>query len=143
MSSRRRQIVRFLVAGTSIAVLDLVILTILTEVFGWWYLLSSVVAYVISLVTNFFLQKHWTFGDSQFAGLQRKIGLFVLNALLNLFLNSVLMYTLVDILSVWYILAQALVMAGLAIMNFMVYRLIIFKSPAQETNAEAPTNIHV
>ena len=51
----------------------------------------------------------------------------LLMAIFNLAANSALMYLFVDVLSWWYLVAQALAIALLAALNFAVYRNYVFK----------------
>lgn len=128
------QPIKFGISGGISAVVSISVLASLTELAGVHYLASSITAYLASFFVNFFLQKQWTFRDRTHEGVEIKMGLFLLTSFLNLALNAALMYTLVDIFHLWYILAQVMVLGSLAIMNFTIYRFIIFR-PAPVTPA--------
>jgi putative flippase GtrA len=128
--------VRFIISGVLTAVVGLSILAFLTEVLSLWYLASSVIAHICALVVNFILQKHWTFLDRERRRIVRKANLFALVSVFNLVLNTAAMYLLVDVLGLWYLLAQAIVMGGIALLNYTVYRSIIFNPGAPDERAQ-------
>lgn len=120
------QIVRFIFSGVTVAVTSLLVLYVLHDVFHVWYLAGSIIAFVVGLGLNFFLQKNWTFRDTTNDRVSQKAGLFALNAGINLLLNTTFMYMLVDIFTLRPVLAQACVMVVLATMNYVIYRVFIF-----------------
>jgi len=62
-SPQLSQVMRFLGAGGPGALLYYLILYILTDVIGVWYMVSAVIASVANHSSNFVLQKFWTFED--------------------------------------------------------------------------------
>jgi dolichol-phosphate mannosyltransferase len=128
------QVVRFVVSGGLTALVNLIVLFVLTDLAGIWYLASSVIAFIVAVVVNFFLQKVWTFRDTERARMGKKAALFLLVSLGHLTLNTVSMYVLVDILSVWYLAAQCIVMLVLALVTYRLYKHTIFaQSSARAT----------
>ncbi len=130
--------IKFGISGGISAVVSLSTLWVLTERVGFYYLLSSLIAYCFSFFTNFFLQKLWAFRDREKERTTVKMGLFLGNSLLNLALNVFLMHILVDYLHVWYLAAQCVVIGLLATMNYTIYRLYIFRPVLQEEVASSP-----
>ncbi len=101
----------------------------LVEVLHVWYLIASVSGYLASFFVNFFMQKYWTFRNKDTQVVHVQMGLFFANSLLNLALNAAFMYGLVDVLGVHHIPAYILVVGTLAVMNYTLYRMYIFRSP--------------
>lgn len=127
LRTRYGRFIKFVCSGGIVAVVNLSALYLFTDILAIWYLTSSLLAYTISFFVNFFLQKFWTFEDRAHEGTTFKIGIFFLNSLLNLALNTLLMYALVDGLGLWHMLAQCIVIGILMGMNYTVYRLYIFQ----------------
>lgn len=119
--------VKYLFSGGIAAVIYLLILFILTDIFGFWYLASSVVAFVASLLTNFFLQKFWTFRDHGWRRIKRQLVIYGLLGIINFILNPILLYTFVEKLHVWYLLAAVIVISSLALINYTANKFITFK----------------
>ncbi len=123
---------KFGISGGISAAVSLSTLYILTEHLDVYYLASSLIAYCFSFFTNFFLQKLWAFRDLERSKTTVKMGLFLANSILNLVLNVLLMHLLVDYFHVWYLFAQCMVIGTLALMNYTIYRLYIFRPVASE-----------
>ena len=135
---RHRQIIRYIISGGIAAVVDLILLYILTDVFGIWYLFSATLAFCVTFFVSFFLQKYWTFRDRAKEKIYRQIGLTFAVAIINLGLNTLLMFLLVDILGIWYLLAQALVFAVIAVESFMIYKFLIFTPTREGHGRQSP-----
>ena len=57
------QMLKWACIGLLGAVVNLIITISLTEIAGFWYILSSTLATIFVIWVNFFLNKNWTFGD--------------------------------------------------------------------------------
>lgn len=117
------RVVRFVAVGGSAAVVNVALLYILTDGLGVWYLASEVVAFSAALAVNFFLQKFWTF-ENPHEGVARQGLLFILINLGNLALNTLILYLLVSEAHLWYIAAQLLASAVIAVESYFLYRRI-------------------
>ena len=125
------RVLRYLIAGGTVAVINFVILYMLTDIFYIWYLTSSLIALSIAVILSFILQKYWTFRNHSLDHVHVQLPLHLLLSLANIVLNTVLMFFFVEQIRLWYITAQFFAAAMLACMNFFVYRQFIF---AQETH---------
>ncbi len=118
-----RHAFKYYLVGASGVFVNLGILYSLTEFGGLWYLLSSSIAIYISITTNFFFNKIWTFGDSikkQRTDLMyaKFIGVSLAGMGIQLGFN----YLFVEKLSLYYLLA-ALISIGIASsVNFVLNR---------------------
>lgn len=119
------RVARFLMSGGMSAATNLSILFVLTHFFGVWYLYSSVIATSGATIVSFVMQKLWTFQNFSTA-VHKQFPLHATLALSNILVNTVAMYVLVEYLSVWYLIAQVITGAGLASVNYFVYKHIIF-----------------
>jgi len=126
---------KFLIAGGTASVTNLATFIVLTEFFGVWYLMASVSSYIVSFFVNFYMQRAWTFKNKA-NQVHAQMGLFFANSLLNLVLNTAIMYGMVDIIGVHPIISQTFVIGLLAIMNYTIYRLIIFREPKPQIEEE-------
>ena len=55
--------VQFYIVGASGVLVNLGILYILTDIAGFWYVASQIIAISVSITTNFFFNRYWTFGS--------------------------------------------------------------------------------
>lgn len=119
---------RYILSGGSAAFVDLLLLYVLTDLFHVWYLVSAIIAFIVAFFVSFFLQKHWTFRDGQAEGVHKQMAAYLLIALINLGINTFLMFVCVHYLK-WHYMASQFVVAGLiACASFFVYRKFIFKN---------------
>ena len=124
---RRARFFRYLASGGTAATTDLVILYLLTDGFGLHYLFSAVLAFVAAFFVSFFLQKFWTFEDASVEKVHMQATVYLLVALGNLALNTLLMYIFVEWIHLWYMAAQFFASGLLAFVTFFISRDIIFK----------------
>lgn len=109
---------RFVVAGLSVAVVQLGLLSFL-EMAGVYYLYASTLSFCVGIVLNFVLQKYWSFRSV--GNTKRQFVLFVGNSLINLGANAGLMVMFVELFSLPTLLAQVGSIAILMVYNFTVY----------------------
>ncbi len=115
---------RFFTSGVATVIVNITALYILTEYAQVWYLTSSVIAFCISYGVNFLLQKFWTFQNRELRGAHKQLALHLCLALANLVLNTLVLFALVHYLHLWYIAAQILAVAIIALDSFFLSRLI-------------------
>lgn len=126
-----KRIFKYLIAGSIGTFVNLALLYFFTDILGIWYLISAGLAFVLSFFVSFFLQKFWTFSDRDRQKMYRQMAGYLSVALANLALNTALMYLLVDGLKIWYMLAQFIISAFIAIESYLVYKFFIFNGSNQ------------
>lgn len=127
----QNKILRYLISGGTAAFANLALLFALTEFAGIWYLASSMLSFAVGFAVSFTLQKFWTFEDSRRDAIPRQLVLHLGTALGALGLNTLLLYFAVDIMGLWYMLAQFVISGMLAFGSYFVYNTYIFKSTAK------------
>ena len=115
---------KYVLSGLIATMAMFVTLVFFREVVGLWYLYSSTIAFLVGFTSSFLLQKLWTFGCSSGASTHKQLVLFLVVSLVNLGLNDLGMFVLVDLVGLWYLFSQFFVTVVLAILSFFVYRLI-------------------
>ena len=121
------RVFRFLLSGGIALGTDLAFLFLFTDVFGMWYLASAIMAFILAFIVSFSLQKFWTFGDHSQEGLHMQIGVYFLVAIINLALNTLLVYLFVEWTGLYYLFAQVVASALIAIESFFAYQHFVFK----------------
>lgn len=124
------KILRFLISGGISLGTDLVLLYIFTDILGIWYLASAIAAFILAFGVSFTLHKFWTFGDLSREDIHMQAGIYFLVAVVNLALNTLLVYLFVERAGFHYLIAQITASALIAIESFFVYQRYIFRTPA-------------
>lgn len=123
---KHTQVARFIISGGMAFSANIALLFLFTNEFGFWYLISSVIAFTGALFVSFLMQKYWTFRSSEHGAVVTEAWMTIILALINLILNTVLMYIFVELVHVYYLLAQVLAAGIIAIETYFVYKNIIF-----------------
>lgn len=126
-TNRFMEIFRFGIAGGISTFTNLALLFIFTDLFGFWYVGSAVVAYSIAIGVSFTLQKFWAFAHNDVTHVRTEVLWYLANNLLGIIFDAVGLYILVEYLGVWYLTSQFALLALIATWNFFVYRFFIFK----------------
>lgn len=123
---KKNILLRYLVAGITGAATQIGLLYVFTDIVGLWYLYSSIFSFLTAIIVSFLLQKFWTFADKNTNKMHHQFGKYMVVAILGLLVNTLAMFLLVDLLFLWYILAQIITGAIIAVMNFLMYKFFIF-----------------
>ncbi len=107
-------IVRYLIGGTTSAVLNLSTLYFFNTIVGMYYLSAAIIAFVVGTVANR-------------ENLKRQSLLYLMNSLFGLGLNTLLLYIAVSILGLWVMAGQVIVGALVACCTFFVSKHIVFR----------------
>ena len=117
---------RFLVSGGLAAAVNIGTLYVLTEYAHIHYLQSAVLSFSAAFFVGFFLQKFWTFKDTRKEAIRWQMIMYLGLALINLLVNTLLIYVLVEYMHLWYVGAAVTSTALLAVNNFFIYKHVIF-----------------
>jgi putative flippase GtrA len=118
---------RFIISGGIAAFTNLALLYFFTDILRIWYLVSAVMSFIIAFGVSFLLQKHWTFRDVRKEGVHRQAAAYFAVAVVNLCLNTALLYGFVEYLSVHYMLSQAIASIIVAVEGYFAYQIFVFK----------------
>ncbi len=118
---------KYYIVGVSGVLINLGILYVLKEYVGLWYLVSSAIAIYVSMTTNFFLNKAWTFNDTAIKQpvifmYAKFIGISIIGMLIQLGFN----YLFVDKAHLYYLLAALISIVIASGINFILNRHITF-----------------
>jgi putative flippase GtrA len=134
-------VIKFFFAGSSAAAVDLLFLFLFHGIFHWGLVLSSSLAFILSFVVSFTLQKFWTFRNYSQKKMPIQFVLYIGNAFIGLNLNGVLMHLFVNKFGAWYLLAQIVVNLLIGVYNFFVYKFIVFRKKTDENHYSQETII--
>jgi len=126
--SKYIQIIRYILAGGIATAFNLVILFICVHYFHLWYLTSAIISFCLAVIISYLLQKFFVFRNYYTNNIRTQFLNFFIFNLVMLGLNTLLMYIFVDIISLWYLLAQALSSAITACINYIYFNKVIFKN---------------
>lgn len=120
-----RHLILYGIIGSSSALLDFLIFTILTEVLGVFYLLANGISVTCGLTNSFFLNRKYNFKVTD-KTVKRAI-IFFSVGFSGLLLNSVLLFVFINYASFSSPIAKLLAIAIEVLLQFTVNSLFTFK----------------
>jgi len=123
----RALVTRYIISGIIGISTNLLVLYVLTDIFSLWYVSSAVLAYVVSFIVAFTMQKYWTFKDMNHESIPHQATLYLVIAIGALLFDVFALYILVDVFEFWYLGSQVFVLAIIAGASFLLNKNITFK----------------
>lgn len=120
------QILRFGVVGVLAFIVDYGILYLLTEHVHLYYLLSSIISFLISLVVNYILSIKWVF-DVQKKQTVKDVVIFAILSTIGLLINSLVMYLSVELFSIYYMIGKIIATFIVMVWNFITRKIFVEK----------------
>ncbi len=100
------QFLKFALVGLFGTGINIFVLLIATEYFGIYYIVSSLLAFLVAMTGNFFLNKIWTFNEKVKSKILKKYFDFFLVSTFALFINIVFLYVLTEFFGIHYLISQ-------------------------------------
>ncbi len=114
---KHKLFIKYCVVGGTAAVVDFSVLYFLTDWLKIYYLHSATASFILSALTNYSLNRKWTFRSN---GKKRKqLPIFFFIAGCGLLLNNTIMYIGVEKFGLWYIFAKIFATGIVLIWNFL------------------------
>ena len=125
VSNSKAQIIRFLIVGSSSALIDISLLILLKEKLNFSPVLAVATNQIFIIGYNFLLNKYWSFNTKK-----KPLSQFIRYVILvagNYFASIILMYLLYDLAGLNYKIVRALSIGLLSSLNFILYRYWVYK----------------
>lgn len=120
------QILKFGVVGVLAFIIDYSLLYILTEFCGIYYLYSSIVSFIISLIFNYIASIKWVF-DVNKKQTVKEVIVFAALSVIGLGINQLVMYCMVELLTIYYMFSKIVATAIVMVWNFITRKIFIEK----------------
>lgn len=127
------RIFRFLGVGGFCAGLSLIIMYVLTSIIHINYLISTVITIIVTNFIGFYLNKYYTFQTKKKL-FWRELWKYYSVMLSSYILNVFAMYVLVDLVNIWYLYANILLMAILTPFNYFFHKKWSFNKKKPSSN---------
>jgi len=118
---------KFAYIGLMGTVLNLFLLSFLTEFAGVYYIYSAIIGFVAAATHNYVLNKIWTFKEVLGKGFFIKGVQFFIVSLIALAVNVSLLYFFTEFLKIYYVVSQAIAILITLFVNFFGNKIWTFK----------------
>ena len=119
------QAVRYVVTGLSSAAFEFALLFAFKDLVGLSVIASNSIALGIVFWFNFLMNRYWSFKSK--TKLSRQLAMYLVLFVFNLGASDLIMYLLVDRLSMQYLLAKVFAIGAVVCWNFVLYKKVIYK----------------
>ncbi len=127
LAKQYKLFIKYTIAGSMGAFVDLVFLYLFADILGIWYLTASVLAFLVAFMIGFTLQKFWTFRCRDLSVIYEQLLFYFITGIICLSINSAAMYVLVDKAGIYHIFAQILAGGVVAVVSFSISYFITFR----------------
>jgi dolichol-phosphate mannosyltransferase len=123
------QIHKFLIIGLFNGIVVLILTEIFTSYLGIFYLISALISYEISIISSFFMNDKWTFGNIlKTSKKQIRLIKFNLFYLMGLGINGIVLLILTDLVGLHYLVAECISLIVVFSFNYTTSKKISFKN---------------
>jgi len=100
---------KFAVVGLIGLAITEILLFVLTDFFGIFYILSDLMALEVSVVNNFLIHERWTFGDREKKDSRiRRLIKYNLISLTGMVINAIFLFAFTEFLGIYYLISNIL-----------------------------------
>lgn len=122
------QLLRYGISGFSATLLDFVVLTVLTEIFGERLLLLwTAIAFLSGLTLTYLLSTNWVFDVRRLKSRTAEVSVFLLIGAIGLLLTEFLMWLFAHQLDFHYLLSKLFASILVFLWNFTAKKFILFR----------------
>ncbi|MCR4804102.1 MAG: GtrA family protein [Clostridia bacterium] len=119
------QLRNFVIVGCTVTLLDFVLLRVLTEYLGIWYLASAIIAFILSTIINYILSMRFVFKGREGRDKKEEFAVFAVLNLIGLGLTTLLMWMLVDKAGLYYMLAKVFTSGTVMVWSFFSRKIFL------------------
>lgn len=127
MKKLLEQILAFGVVGIAATFIDYFLMILCTEVFHIFYLLSSTISFLVSLVFNYIFSMKFVFHGRDDLSRKKEFLIFFILSILGLLINQAVLWIMVEFFHLFYAIGKIFATAVVMIWNFITRKLFLEK----------------
>lgn len=120
-----KQIIKFGFVGGSAFLIDAGILFLLTDFLNIHYLISGTISFSVSVIYNYILSIFWVFDTNKSNKKPQEFIVFIVLSVIGFGINQLLMYLLVDLLTIYYMISKIITTIIVMVYNFITRKLFL------------------
>lgn len=119
------QAIRYVLTGLCSAAFEFALLFVFKDLVGLSVIASNSAALAIVFWFNFLMNRYWSFKSK--TKLSKQLAMYLVLFVFNLGASDLIMYLLVDRLSIQYLLAKVFAIGAVVCWNFVIYKKVIYR----------------
>lgn len=120
------QFFRYIFVGGTAFIIDFSIYVFLSNFCGLHYLISGVIAFVISVLANYLLSTKWVFNQSNIENRLIEFNLFIVISTIGLIFTEILLYVFTDLIGFNSIISKIIASIIVLFWNFGARRIMFY-----------------
>ena len=120
---------KFIAVGLSGLLVNEVVIWLLTEVAGLYYLISGAISAEVSIVNNFIWNNYWTFSNRSGGGLLARFVRFNLARVFGIALGLLLLKLFTDLLRLHYLISNVFAILIVFVFNYLLSLFWVWRQP--------------
>jgi dolichol-phosphate mannosyltransferase len=122
------RIIKFALVGLSGILVNMGFLYLLSELLHIYYLIASIIAIEISIISNFFLNDLWTWSDRKKKKLFNRLYQYHISVgLTAIFVNWLLLFILTEVFGIYYLISNLIGIGCGTLFNYILNDVWTFK----------------
>jgi putative flippase GtrA len=121
------QFFRYIFVGGAAFIVDFVSLFIFTDIFGVYYLISAVIAFILGLIANYTLSISWVFNKRTLENRWSEFTIFAVIGIIGLGLNELIIWLFTDYVGLYYLISKIIAAALILFWNFFARKFTLFR----------------
>ena len=123
----KKELFLYIVFGILTTLVNIITYLFFTRIFGINYLISNIIAWIISVLFAYFTNRIWVFESSN-TNIIKEISLFFGGRLFSGIVDVGFMYVFIEILSLNDFISKIIIQILVIILNYLFSKLIVFKN---------------
>ena len=119
-----KQMLKFGIVGGLAFLIDYGVFSLLNQIFGIHYLISSVISFSVSVIFNYIMSIKWVF-DVNKNQTTKDFAVFMILSIIGLLLNSFIMYISVDLINIHELISKIIATFIVMIYNFITRKIFV------------------
>ena len=122
----KKELVLYVVFGILTTVVNILVYYIFSDMLHVNYIVSNIIAWFLSVLFAYITNRIWVF-ESKSSNIIKEISLFFGGRLFSGFIDTTLLYVMVDILLIGDFISKIITQIIVVILNYVISKLVVFK----------------
>ena len=120
------QFFRYIFVGGTAFLIHFFSFYIFTNIFGIYYLISGVLAFIIAFSINYLMSTKWVFNQNNIENKVLEFNMFILISIVGLIINEIVLYIVTDIFGINNLISMVVAAAVAWGWNFIARRMLFY-----------------
>ena len=120
------QLFRYVFVGGSAFVVDFFFLYFFSDICGFYYLISGILSFIISVLVNYIMSTKWVFNQDNIDNRVLEFNLFLLISTIGLIFTEILLWLFTDLFGLYYLFSKIIAAIIVLFWNFIARRIMFY-----------------